>query len=497
MSSNNEKSSSQNFSYESPVQIANDRKQVTFVQFGVLSAEQWRALAEAKLEKFYVKDGAVEKTVYDPRMGPLKGKCITCGMMANECFGHQGVIELEKAMWNPEYFEDVISILKCICLECCALRLSKDAAEFSGILSVTGKQRLILFKKRCETIDMCGRCEEPLPKIYSEGWKIYYFYKDKKVSDLITPTIAHGKLSLISDEDFSLLGFNNNLSPNPKYIIDGVHAHRIRPESFIFTVLPPVSIATRPWVVRKDKRKDDDLTNIYNEIVKINETLKADRTGIVKVQTKRKKKDLTEKEREKKIEDLQNNVNILFCSEYRNKKVTAAITRQKNGLKNRAEHKEGHFQSNVGGKRSDFTARTVIASGGTYIRMGYVGISQFFQKTQTIPIPVLALNIKFLQKLMKEGKINAFVKENKILWVRSRDEILKIGDIVERQLLDGVDWSLINRQPTLRMESMQGMKVQVSPNPMEFVKRLPLGVTRAYNADFDGDEIVGIGRVHS
>jgi DNA-directed RNA polymerase beta' subunit len=62
---------------------------------------------------------------------------------------------------------------------------------------------------------------------------------------------------------------------------------------------------------------------------------------------------------------------------------------------------------------------------------------------------------------------------------------LEIGDKVERYLKDG-DYILLNRQPTLHRNSMQGMKVLIKPGR---TIRLNLSIVTGYNMDFDGDSI--------
>eukprot|EP00742_Colponemidia_sp_Colp-10_P012757 GILJ01014359.1.p1 GENE.GILJ01014359.1~~GILJ01014359.1.p1 ORF type:complete len:1527 (+),score=294.32 GILJ01014359.1:421-4581(+) len=68
---------------------------------------------------------------------------------------------------------------------------------------------------------------------------------------------------------------------------------------------------------------------------------------------------------------------------------------------------------------------------------------------------------------------------------RRKQLTLEIGDIVERQVLNG-DVVLFNRQPTLHRMSMMGHRVRVL-NYNTF--RLNLSCTTPYNADFDGDEM--------
>lgn len=68
--------------------------------------------------------------------------------------------------------------------------------------------------------------------------------------------------------------------------------------------------------------------------------------------------------------------------------------------------------------------------------------------------------------------------------------ILQRKDRVRRHLQDG-DLIIINRQPTLHKNSMQAKRVKITPLWDANNIRLPLSVTKAFNADFDGDEANG------
>lgn len=58
--------------------------------------------------------------------------------------------------------------------------------------------------------------------------------------------------------------------------------------------------------------------------------------------------------------------------------------------------------------------------------------------------------------------------------------------IVYRHLQSG-DYVLMNRQPTLHKPSIQAHRAKIMPN--DRVIRLPYASCKAYNADFDGDEL--------
>ena len=68
--------------------------------------------------------------------------------------------------------------------------------------------------------------------------------------------------------------------------------------------------------------------------------------------------------------------------------------------------------------------------------------------------------------------------------------VIQRKDKIKRHLQDG-DLIIINRQPTLHKNSMQAKKIKITPSWDANNIRLPLSVTKAFNADFDGDEANG------
>ena len=67
----------------------------------------------------------------------------------------------------------------------------------------------------------------------------------------------------------------------------------------------------------------------------------------------------------------------------------------------------------------------------------------------------------------------------------SRRVVVHVGDIVERNIVDG-DMMLVNRQPTLHRGSMLAMRARIMSGK---TFRMSLAITKSFNADFDGDEI--------
>lgn len=481
------------------------------VQFGALTTDEWIAISAAELTTASNRGSTnTEGTPYDPRLGALENgvKCDTCGEINLVCPGHFGHIVLPEPCFNPEYIETVVGLLKCICLKCQAPRLSANVASVLPS-SLKRSQRFRLYRKKAEILKQCSSptCQEPLPQFFVEKTTIKYYYGDKKSAIPITAREVHSILIRVSSETMKLIGFNGSLSENDTFVGEDVevpvgksHVHEIRPEAFIFEVLPVVPTCARPFVVRgSNDKKDDDLTDEYNTILKIKARLEADRVAPSDInlsKTRKRGGKLSEADRKKLLQDLQNHVSALIDNSKEGK--GRGNSRQHKGFRERLATKEGHIQSNIAGKRVDFTARAVIVGAGPDLPLGWVGIPETIAKKVTISELVMSWNLAIYEKLLKEGKINAVKRQGNIIRVKEATKGgtvaftwkgktgLQPYDIVDRHCRDG-DWVIINRQPTLRIESMQGVQVKLLIG--EYVFRIPLGMTRPMNADFDGDEM--------
>lgn len=176
------------------------------------------------------------------------------------------------------------------------------------------------------------------------------------------------------------------------------------------------------------------------------------------------------------------------------------------GLKQLLEKKVGMIRQNMMGKRVDYFARSVITP-DPYLDTDQIGIPVEFAKKLTYPIAVTDWNNKGLHGIVLNGP-NHYPGANMIetdvgivKWLsatnKSRREALSktlfhIGpnsrgpQIVHRHVIDG-DMMLINRQPSLHKPSIMAHKVKVLKG--EKTLRLHYANCKAYNADFDGDEM--------
>lgn len=165
--------------------------------------------------------------------------------------------------------------------------------------------------------------------------------------------------------------------------------------------------------------------------------------------------------------------------------------KQVKSLCNRLKGKQGRFRQNLSGKRSNFTARTVI-SPDPNLRPDEIIVPEHISKIVIISETVNTINIQDLQECIergqKRGGANFVVnqKGEKFMLSSLKGKInLKIGDIVERHLRDG-DIVIFNRQPSLHRISMMGFKVKISSGK---TLRFNECACAPFNADFDGDEM--------
>ena len=129
------------------------------------------------------------------------------------------------------------------------------------------------------------------------------------------------------------------------------------------------------------------------------------------------------------------------------------------GFCQRLKGKQGRFRGNLSGKRVDFSGRTVI-SPDPNLRIDEVAVPERVAKILTYPERVTAHNIERLKKAVRNGCDvhpganyvtaggNGFKKYLKFGNRTAIADGLRIGDIVERHVVDG-DIALFNRQPSL------------------------------------------------
>ncbi|KAI4894429.1 hypothetical protein NFI96_010484 [Prochilodus magdalenae] len=200
---------------------------------------------------------------------------------------------------------------------------------------------------------------------------------------------------------------------------------------------------------------------------------------------------------------LQSHVNIVFDSD-----MDKLMTEKFPGIRQLLEKKEGLFRKHMMGKRVDYAARSVICP-DMYIGTNEIGIPMVFATRLTYPQPVTPWNVKELRQAVLNGPnvhpgASMVINEDGSRTILSstnqtqREAIAKqlltpsTGQhripmkIVNRHIKNG-DVLLLNRQPTLHRPSIQAHCARILPG--EKVLRLHYANCKAYNADFDGDEM--------
>jgi DNA-directed RNA polymerase II subunit RPB1 len=473
------------------------------IQFGLLSPDEIRngSVAEITSRDTYINNRPVINGLFDPRMGVLEPGliCPTDGHDYMKTPGYFGHINLARPIFYIQYFTSIMKIIRCVCFKCSKLLISKTKYKHALNMSPTDRWKFV-FKicskvKRCgeDTSDGCG-CKRPskikkesmstivaewadaelknsnAPVVSVGGGVVEAVSTSEVLSMIMTPEIILKIFRRISDDDVTFMGFSPIWS---------------RPDWMICQVLavPPPSV--RPSVKQdSQQRSEDDLTHIMVNIIKANNTL----TEKIKMNASANV-----------INDWTAVLQYYVATLVDNKISGVASVAQRSGrplksIKERLNGKGGRVRSNLMGKRVDFSARSVITPDPN-ISIGQLGIPMKIAMNITKPITVNERNKSYLLKLVRNGpdvypgaKILEKKNGNNIsLRYIDRDSIkLNEGDIVHRHMMDG-DGILFNRQPTLHRMSMMCHIAKIMPIGDTF--RMNVGVTKPYNADFDGDEM--------
>uniref|UniRef100_H9Z7E8 DNA-directed RNA polymerase subunit n=1 Tax=Macaca mulatta TaxID=9544 RepID=H9Z7E8_MACMU len=201
---------------------------------------------------------------------------------------------------------------------------------------------------------------------------------------------------------------------------------------------------------------------------------------------------------------LQSHVNIVFDSE-----MDKLMMDKYPGIRQILEKKEGLFRKHMMGKRVDYAARSVICP-DMYINTNEIGIPMVFATKLTYPQPVTPWNVQELRQAVINGP-NVHPGASMVINEDGSRTALSAVDMTQReavakQLLTPAtgapkpqgtkivcrhvkngDILLLNRQPTLHRPSIQAHHARILPE--EKVLRLHYANCKAYNADFDGDEM--------
>lgn len=487
--------------------------EIQAVQFGILSDKdvERMSVCPVRSSSLQVEEGSV----YDIRLGSVTSDslCGTCHENAWGCAGHFGHIDLNTPIIL--FYRQVVTMLKCICLECHRFMASAEELEMNKINTSNYNAVLAHLMK----LKLCVRCFTPHPVIrYNVAEHIitaHHKLKKEVAHVELDPVLVKTVFEDVPDEDVRLLGVDPRL---------------FHPRNLVLTKFPVIPTACRPRMSTPDTVSDDDLSLLLADIVKNNNVIKnlppahPDRAEKVKKATAAIKFKT-----------------LVYCDNSKKKAVHNTNHKAMLGIKERIARKEGHVRKNLMGKRCDQTGRSVVGPDPT-LKLHQVAVPHDMANNLTTQEYVTPLNIERLTRLAniggvstltrevrgKEVKINVsnaridrghhlrhgdtvVGKDGKTVTVmntkmalrvgdrlirrdtteelavgppREKHVVLCVGDRLDRFLQDG-DVILLNRQPTLHKNSMQGMEVVRKPGK---TLRINLANTKGFNADFDGDE---------
>ena len=247
-------------------------------------------------------------------------------------------------------------------------------------------------------------------------------------------------------------------------LLQGMHQVGIRPEWMLITALPVLPADLRPIVQLDGGRyASSDLNDLYRRVINRNSRLKyLKEIGAPEVIVRNEKRMLQEA------------VDSLIDNSMRKSTTTQATTGGRRLLKSLADMlkgKQGRFRQNLLGKRVDYSGRSVIVVGPN-LRLNQVGIPK-----------------KMALELFKPFVIHRILEKEMAFNVRGAARLIEaetdeIWAILEEVVKDKL--VLINRAPTLHRLSIQAF------NPVliegEALQIHPM-VCKAFNADFDGDQM--------
>eukprot|EP00049_Salpingoeca_infusionum_P022626 m.7804 g.7804 ORF g.7804 m.7804 type:complete len:1652 (+) comp5293_c0_seq2:72-5027(+) len=204
-------------------------------------------------------------------------------------------------------------------------------------------------------------------------------------------------------------------------------------------------------------------------------------------------------------QNLQMHVNVLMDSSLAQNRANLGTP----GIRQALERKEGLFRMHMMGKRVNYSARSVI-SPDPMLGTHEIGVPMVFASKLTYPQPVTPWNMTYLRQCVingpekypgathiqdEDGNLIALSANpqsrlalaQQLLTPQSKESSNPMRPkVVHRHIKNG-DWVLMNRQPSLHKASIMAHQVHVLPS--ERTIRMHYANCKAYNADFDGDEM--------
>ncbi|MCQ2603959.1 MAG: DNA-directed RNA polymerase subunit beta' [Spirochaetia bacterium] len=244
-------------------------------------------------------------------------------------------------------------------------------------------------------------------------------------------------------------------------IVENFRGSGNRPEWMILDVIPVIPPELRPMVQLEGGRfATSDLNDLYRRVINRNNRLKRlmglNAPDIIIRNEKRM---------------LQEAVDALFDNSKKKKVVKGSANRPLKSLSDMLKGKQGRFRQNLLGKRVDYSGRSVIVV-GPELKLHQCGLPTKM---------ALELYKPFIIKKLVEKEIVYNIKKAKTLVEEEADEVWGVLDEVVKE-----HPVMLNRAPTLHRLGIQAFEPVLVQS--KAIKLHPLAC-RAFNADFDGDQM--------
>ena len=234
-----------------------------------------------------------------------------------------------------------------------------------------------------------------------------------------------------------------------------------KPEHMILEVVPVIPPDLRPLVPLDGGRfATSDLNDLYRRVINRNNRLK-------------RLMELNAPEviirNEKRM--LQEAVDALFDNGRRGRVITGPSKRPLKSLSDMLKGKSGRFRQNLLGKRVDYSGRSVIVA-GPELRLHQCGLPSRM---------ALELFKPFIYSKLEQRGYVTTIKAAKKMVERERPEVWDIlAEVIQEHPI------ILNRAPTLHRLGMQAFEPVLIDG--KAIQLHPL-VCKAFNADFDGDQM--------
>lgn len=442
-------------------------------------------LASVEITETAKDNKPIKNSVNDPKLGPYDPLAVCKNCNETDCPGHYGIINFPEdyPVPNPILLDKISRVLSCVCNSCGGLLLPKETLESQKISLLKGYERFNAVTNICHNVSCPRRkksktksgekekgkergkkkLETGIKKVCSanpeffpghsttNGWIAYRMSKKDKDVSIMDPKKVFDILDTISDDDARLLGFN---------------APSSHPRDMVLRGLLVIPTSARPPYVQGATTRCDQLTDIYNRIIRSKEKLQSYENAGGKCECY--------KEMIAAVRELMIGNN---SKKYQNRPIMP--------LSSRLQGKNGIFRRFLMGKRTDHCARTVLGPAAD-IRFGQIRVPKLIANRLVLPIRVFQYNKHAVKEMVRQGKVMYIIDRNgRMVKYRENNEYkIEIGEIVWRKLQEG-DVIPFNRQPTLHKYSLMAYDMVIGK---QMTIGLHLAVTPPHNADFDGDE---------